>query len=806
MYFLKSISIFLLLAQFNLLVNAQTIDSAISKFKNALPFEKAYVHFDNTNYSAGQTIWYKAYLLSGFLPSTISKNFYIDWYNDKGKLIKSTITPIIASSSVGSFTLPANYEGKFINAVCYTKWMRNFDSLYFFNQIFPVVSPTTSAEKETGGITETNIQFLAESGIILTNKKNIIAFKAVNNLGFPVEIRGIIRNNIGDSITSFASIHDGMGKFQLLAEIGKTYIAEWKDSFGNIHKTKLPPSQEIGVNIIIEPNKTNRKFYIQRTAETTAEMKNLILVGTMNGAVLIRANINLQDKESITSSIPINRFLTGLLQLTVLNANGKPLCERVIFVKNEDYSFDATILADTIRINKRAKNIFTIRLNDTINANMSISVTDASSNHPPGNTILSQLLLKGELKGNIFNSSYYFSGKSDTIDNYLDLVMLTNGWRKYNWDQIYTAPSRISKYEKDTSYLTIKGSIKDYYAEKNKKTASINLFLLSHDSSSSMLVLPIGEDGSFSRSNMLIYDSTKIFYSTKGLKNTRAEDITITSDLYKTNGDDLQQMINFETDTTGFINKQNIAKQQHIVDSIMLTTNLREVTVFTKELSRTKLLDQKYTTGIFSGAADAAFDMSILQNKSNTQSIFDFLTGKVPDLSVRILDGGTGKITFRGADVNFYLNENRILVSDLNDIEINSIAYIKVFNPPFMGGFNSSGSTAASGGAIVIYTKKGADIVDNQNILKNSGLAFKTITGYAPVKEFYEPNYAEATLANGTADLRTTLLWRPWINLDKSNQSIKLSFYNNDITRSFRFVLEGMDSKGRLIHINKVFK
>ena len=45
-------------------VSAQNIDSALTNFYQQSSFEKAYVHFDNSKYAAGQTIWYKAYLLN----------------------------------------------------------------------------------------------------------------------------------------------------------------------------------------------------------------------------------------------------------------------------------------------------------------------------------------------------------------------------------------------------------------------------------------------------------------------------------------------------------------------------------------------------------------------------------------------------------------------------------------------------------------------------------------------------------------------------------------------------------------------
>jgi hypothetical protein len=87
----------------------------------------------------------------------------------------------------------------------------------------------------------------------------------------------------------------------------------------------------------------------------------------------------------------------------------------------------------------------------------------------------------------------------------------------------------------------------------------------------------------------------------------------------------------------------------------------------------------------------------------------------------------------------------------------------------------------------------------------SNGLDYKLYTGYVGYKEFYSPNYAEK-LQDNLKDLRTTLLWKPWITLDKMHQKVKVDFYNNDVTTAFRVILEGMDSKGKLVSIQKVIK
>jgi hypothetical protein len=54
--------------------------------------------------------------------------------------------------------------------------------------------------------------------------------------------------------------------------------------------------------------------------------------------------------------------------------------------------------------------------------------------------------------------------------------------------------------------------------------------------------------------------------------------------------------------------------------------------------------------------------------------------------------------------------------------------------------------------------------------------------------------------------MRSTLYWAPMIFMDAENHKMKITFYNNDVTSSFRLILEGMAQDGRLAHIEKVIE
>ena len=176
--------------------------------------------------------------------------------------------------------------------------------------------------------------------------------------------------------------------------------------------------------------------------------------------------------------------------------------------------------------------------------------------------------------------------------------------------------------------------------------------------------------------------------------------------------------------------------------------------------------------------------------------MFGYLQGKVPGLEICDPYSATPSATWRRSPAAFFLDElpaDLLIIASLN---INQIAFIKVFRPPFSGGFGGQ-----SGGAIALYTKQGDDIKT-----MFAGLDHTLLPGYSPVRQFYSPNYAEQQNSYLQTDLRQTLYWEPNIQTEGDNRRVKISFYNNDISHSFRLVLEGLDQNGRMIHLTKLLK
>ena len=238
-------------------------------------------------------------------------------------------------------------------------------------------------------------------------------------------------------------------------------------------------------------------------------------------------------------------------------------------------------------------------------------------------------------------------------------------------------------------------------------------------------------------------------------------------------------------------------------DSVVV---LKEVTVQSKIKSPIELLDEKYTTGLFSSKNGYSFDVMTDDRAKGSLDIFHYLQNMVPGMSLSLpILGANGSsdansnnvpgINWRDGTPDIFLNEMPSDAQTVMGIQMSEVAYIKVFRPPFMG---TTGSGAS--GAIVIYTRKAGDI--NTKAVK--GMNNALLTGYSSYKEYYSPDYSFAQPKS--PDTRTTLYWNPYVLTDKKNKTFKIDFFNNDVTHQFRLIVEGVNASGKLARVEKIIE
>jgi hypothetical protein len=242
------------------------------------------------------------------------------------------------------------------------------------------------------------------------------------------------------------------------------------------------------------------------------------------------------------------------------------------------------------------------------------------------------------------------------------------------------------------------------------------------------------------------------------------------------------------------VQNKSILKQKE-ADSFNKVKTLETVIVKTKEKSAKDLAEKEFTSGFFSGGDSYSFTTEDDPSANAGQTVLSYLQGKVAGLNIST--SGEGSLTWRGSETSVFLNENVTDLEQIQSIPMTDVAYIKVFRPPFFGA-----SFGGAGGAVAVYLKKGASRSNNAG----AGMESVKLFGYSLLKEFYNPDYENDIPNKNKEDLRTTLYWNPFIIMDKNKRRVTLPFFNNDQTKKFRVVIEGINEFGQLTSEEKIIE
>lgn len=774
---------------------AQSPENNLQIWAKTNPIEKLYLHLDRENYTSGQTIWFKGYFLSEFVPSAQSTALYVELLNDRGQIIIKNVFPAYKSESYGQLQLPENLVSGSYQLRAYSPLMLNQPGFYFTKKI-PVFGRQVKTTEKTVSAPSVDVSFFPEGGNLIQTLMNNVAFKAVDESGLPVDVKLDVFNNRNELITTVASAHDGMGFFSLIPQAGESYYAVLNGQSGS-KKYALPAPTSRGITISVRNIAGGKAFRIEHLPGDET-FKTAYMIGQIQNEIVFRQNFK-GDKNIYAGTIPTASLLSGILHITVFNKNNMPLAERITFIDNKEYILPSSLTADTVNTGERQRNHYTISLPDTVIGNFSVSVTDADyeTTQIRDQNILSCFLLTSDLRGYIHNPSAYFSANGVTKANALELLMMTNGWTRFKWiDAVSnTLPKPLYK---DNIFISLKGRINIEGTKKPFANKDLIYFITPRDTSlrkyGTTRFLKTDSLGMFSLDSQVFFGKVNILFSDVRGNKSKFIKVKLDSDsLYRNYTLPAVTIPYKDTSGTEITSKMTDYYNEFLkAEGLTLET----VTVKTRTKSKEEQLDEKYASGMFSGGINSRV-LDLTDEKTGAMNIFEYLQGRLAGVNIRRNDTGDYIITYRDGglgnnQLTLYLDEMQTDPSFLESVPVNQIAYVKL-----MGNFVGA---PGGGGALAIYMKKGAEL----NAVTESATDIIPYSGYEVIKEFYNPNYDLRKAEDAKADNRLTLMWSPAINLANVNPKIPVIFYNNDKTKKFKIVAEGVTNDGRFLMIEKI--
>ncbi len=440
--------------------------------------EKLYVHMDRTCYTAGEMIWLRGWLAASSRQNQLpmSRYIYVEVLDAKGTAVcHAKIKEDKGGGFPGYLELPWSLETGFYTFRAYTLWQLNGKTEYLFHQRIRVIGekkqrirpPKTSPD-------DIRLSFYPESGRYFAGVHSVIAVKATDRAGRSVDFSGRVTDGDGNIVTLFASRHDGMGAFEFTPERDKSYFVE--TSAGK--RFPLPaPAQE---GAVIRFRLMADSWYISLAGQGGGQAS--LLLRDADGLMPLanfRCNGDVQ-----TVRAPKDCFRPGINHLLAVSERGVILAERLFFI------FDDSLprcTVETTQFSAQPRGLVQgkILLKDAdgrpLDGNCSVSVVRGLlEDWQQTDGILSYMGLTSELRGPVNNPDWYFDESVSAADRTasMDLLMLIQGWRFYDLDQILNpAGGKIVLKQSKEITQTVRGRIRRRLSGKMPKKFNFSLLI-----------------------------------------------------------------------------------------------------------------------------------------------------------------------------------------------------------------------------------------------------------------------------------------------------------------------------------------
>jgi hypothetical protein len=486
-----------------------------------------------------------------------------------------------------------------------------------------------------------------------------------------------------------------------------------------------------------------------------------------------------------TFKIQTTDFPAGIAVLTLLDRNAKPLAERLVFVNQDRY------VHSEIKTNK-AKNLprdlVSIEIDlkneelDFKRGQYSLSVYDASfgaSRLIDNANIISSNYLSPEIRGKINKPNYYFQSDSRETLYHLDLLLMTQGWRKYSYLKNL---AEVEAMKLPESQDLIKGKITRFkFGGEPYPTAAEVLIYFAGNSKT----ISTDEEGNFSFIPEYSLDHTSpLMLSARDMKGSEKVYLNLNNEVFR-------KML-----------EEGLAER----NEGFTASAIAPLAVF-EDLNRNLNLNRSNSIWIDEVAINRKFpdeyedlEIGMIKNFSNTRSPTPELLLSSMDMNDilsnmgynGVIEDDTFKFYYQGVfepaifiidGIDRHLLYSEILIEYPPEVIEN--IYVTIGIEPFM----------VYGSRVVVYIetdieKFRAKMYENK--IQNS----RIIPGLQIYKEFYSPKYeTQEEKKNPKPDLRKTVYWNPDVKISKDGKAL-VSFYNSDRYGKINCVLEGMTDSG----------
>ncbi len=351
-----------------------------------------------------------------------------------------------------------------------------------------------------------SLEFFPEGGDVVEGQPTRIAFRAINEFGKPVDIIGEVKTNDGQTVARFVSFYNGMGAFEFTAKPQQSYYAfvpSLKQKF------KFPDVQSKGYTLNVKSLEKDKLTLLVHSSFD----EELSIVLSVRSKIYFTTALTAKNGAN-TLEIPLSQMPAGVAVITLFDSKQIERAERLVFI-NSHRQLKISLSTNKPVYQPREKVELSISVTDEkglgVPGQFSLAVIDDKlftfADDKQGN-ILSQLLLEQDLTEKVEEAAFYFDSSQEKSSQALDYLLMTQGWRRFDWVQVMQqkVPERL--------YLAEKTIVGGKITENGVPVYDAEITLSDGKRTKS------GKDGSFRFENVMLFEPIVIKAGKNGLENS----------------------------------------------------------------------------------------------------------------------------------------------------------------------------------------------------------------------------------------------------------------------------------------------
>lgn len=679
-----------------------------------------------------------------------------------------------------------------------------------------------------------DLQFLPEGGDLIEGKKGVLAFKATNEFGKGTDVAGYIYNQKGVLVDSFRSAHMGMGKLEFLAKADESYYAQIHEPYEVKKFYDLPRSRTNAFRLAL--NKQSDAHLHFRIHHPYGGKVLLISQQAQNLKQVYEVECRKGENRYVVAR---DNFQPGIVGFVLTQEDGISVSERLVFVKAKG-ALSLEIETDKERYQPREEVKLKLSVKDEqgdpVQASFSLAVVDEqnlSFADDKQANLKAQMLLNGELKGEVEEPNYYFEAEEAEALAHLDILMLTQGWRRFDWNQMLeTDPERPADFADFDAMPELGGLLID---NKGRPQANSYLSILKTDRDPVVYSVKTDSLGRFVCPHLTYGAYTfQLPASQEEIMPTNIRWNQASAPYIQGGGYYPAASIPFHG------NDSSLPTAQPSLPAVVRPTPLQLNQAIDAKIPKIALgdvddmpdseevtsLDEVVVVGYATQRQQSLTSVEITRTESiRTAEIQQSLQGALSGVQV-VANAGPGaasRIMIRGSSAAAY--QNPLIVVDgviwstppsaglggnegmnplglLDPHDVSNITILKGSSAQALYG------SRGSNGVILITTKSG--VRQSRKIIKPQYRRHR-LQPYimqdpdrpSIANTFYSPKY-HSLKTNVRNDFRKTVFWEGELTTDQKGQA-EVSFYNPDQASAFRISLEGTDGKGNWLSEDKIY-